>query len=165
VGRRAARFVAAAVALPPTPRRLDGEMRAVLDQAAPSMWAYMHSPGKRGDRAGAMDVALRGFFSLITFGLVPAACYAVARGRRRRVGRFLRDGTPAMAEILAVLDEPTEYGEKLVQVTYEFEADGERRRDIERLLPSIAARWQPGDRVQILYLADERYDSVIISAG
>jgi hypothetical protein len=26
-----------------------------------------------------------------------------------------------------------------------------------------AARWQPGDRVQILYLPDRDYDSVIIS--
>jgi hypothetical protein len=50
-------------------------------------------------------------------------------------------------------------------VTYEFEARGERRRDVDQLLPSIAGRWQPGDHVQILYLASEGYDSVILSAG
>lgn len=165
VERRVARLAAAAAALPPTPRPLDGTLRTLLDRAAPSMWAYMHSPAKRGDRAGAADVALRGFYSLVTFGLVPAACYAVARARRRRVARFLRDGTPATAEILAVLDEPTEYGEKLVRVTYEFDADGERRRDADRLLPMIAGRWQPGDHVQVLYLAAEEYDSVVIGGG
>jgi hypothetical protein len=164
-GRRVARFTAAAVALPPTPRPLDGAMRALLDRAAPSLWAYMDSSGKPGDRVGAMDVALRGFYSLISFGLVPAILYAAARGRRRRVGRFLRDGESAMAEVLAVLHETSAAGETLVRVTYEFEADGARRRDTDRLLPVIAGRWQPGDHVQVLYLASEGYDSVILSAG
>ena len=164
-GRRVAPFTAPAVALPPTPRPLDGEMRALLDRIAPPMWAYMDSSGKRGDRRGPMDLALMGFFSLISFGLVPAMYYAAARGRRRRLSRFLRDGEPATAEVIALGDETTSTDTKVVRVTYEFEADGERRRDTDRLLPAIAGRWAPGDRVQVLYLAEEGYDSVIISAG
>ena len=78
----------------------------------------------------------------------------------------MRDGQPAMAEIIAVQDETSAVSdERVVRVTYEFEADGQRRRDTDRLLPLIASRWQPGDQVQVLYLPEDAYDSVIISAG
>ena len=77
-----------------------------------------------------MDIALRGFFSLISFGLVPAMFYSL-RARAAPPGRPL----PA------------------------------RRRDTDRLLPAIAGHWRPGDRVEVLYLADEGYDSVVMSAG
>jgi hypothetical protein len=55
------------------------------------------------------------------------------------------------------------FGEKISRVTYQFEADGEMRRDTDTVLPVIADRWQAGDRVAILYLPDRSYDSVIVA--
>jgi hypothetical protein len=59
--------------------------------------------------------------------------------------------------------EPTAFGQELARVSYQFEADGLLHRDSDQALPAIADRWQPGDRVRILYLPYENYDSVIIS--
>ena len=51
---------------------------------------------------------------------------------------------------------------KIARVGYEFEADGELHRDVDQVLPVIADRWREGDLVQVLYLPDQGYDSVII---
>jgi hypothetical protein len=40
---------------------------------------------------------------------------------------------------------------------------GERHRDSDTVLPVIADRWQPGDRIPILYLPDRDCDSVIVA--
>ena len=56
------------------------------------------------------------------------------------------------------------FGEKLTKVSYEFEADGEIHRDTDVVLPSVAGRWRVGEQVQVLYLAERDYDSVIISS-
>jgi hypothetical protein len=50
-------------------------------------------------------------------------------------------------------------------VSYQFDADGRLLRDTDQVLPVIAGRWQPGDQVQILYLPQYDYDSVIISTA
>ena len=46
---------------------------------------------------------------------------------------------------------------------YEFEADGRLFRDSDQVLPVIANRWQQGDVIQILFITDRDYDSVVIS--
>lgn len=53
----------------------------------------------------------------------------------------------------------------MTRVRYEFEADGRVRRDVDSVLPSIAARWDPGDSIHILYRADRDYESMIISTS
>lgn len=53
----------------------------------------------------------------------------------------------------------------MVRVRYEFEADGQIRRDSDVTLPVVADRWRIGDTVEVLYLPDREYDSVIISPG
>jgi hypothetical protein len=40
---------------------------------------------------------------------------------------------------------------------------GELHRDADIVLPVIADRWGPGDRIPILYLPDRGYDSVIVA--
>jgi hypothetical protein len=50
-------------------------------------------------------------------------------------------------------------------VRYEFSADGRTFRDSDQVLPTIAARWDPGTVIQVLYLPDADYDSVIISTS
>ena len=55
------------------------------------------------------------------------------------------------------------FGSKLVRVRYEFEADGRRQRGSDWVLPSIADKWEVGDSIEVLYLPDADYDSVIVS--
>lgn len=61
--------------------------------------------------------------------------------------------------------ETVAFGEKLARVSYEFEADGRLFRDSDQMLPIIANLWKPGDPVQIPYIPDRDYDSVIISTS
>jgi len=51
---------------------------------------------------------------------------------------------------------------KLTRVRYEFVADGGVRRDSDLTLPSISDRWRVGEQIQIMYRADEDYESVIL---
>jgi hypothetical protein len=73
----------------------------------------------------------------------------------------LRDGEQSPGISLNT-QEKVEIAQQLARVSYQFEADGLRHRDTDQALPAIADRWQPGDRVQILYLPHEDYDSVIV---
>jgi len=152
-------------ALGPTPRALRGPTAELLDCIAPSAWDLMDTSSKPGDEAGILDWAGLVFFSVLTVGTLPIVFYSMARARRRRLKRFVRDGVPGIAEVLAMGTEPTAFGEKIARVSYQFEVDGILHRDADTALPAVANRWQPGDRVQILYLPERDYDSVIISSG
>jgi hypothetical protein len=59
--------------------------------------------------------------------------------------------------------ESIEFGAKLARVRYEFEADGARHRGSDWVLTTYAERWETGDTMEVLYLPDEDYDSVIVS--
>jgi len=104
------------------------------------------------------------FFSVITIGILPIIFIQMASARRRRMKRFFREGTPAVAHILEMELQETAFDEKLTRVAYEFEADGALHRDSDTVLSVIADRWQVGDRVPILYIAGRTYDSVIVAA-
>jgi hypothetical protein len=95
--------------------------------------------------------------SLMSAGIVPMVFVGTSRSRRARVARFLRDGKPAEARVLQV-----ERGFDSVVVTYEFLVDGVLRRGGETNPRPSPRRMQPGDRISILYIADEEYDSVIV---
>ena len=148
-----------------TPRALEGPTKQVLDRVAYSGWDLMDTTAKPGDEPGALDWFGLVFFSVVTAGVVPIVFFGMARARRRRLKRFLRDGLPGVAEILDIAIEPTAFGEHIARVNYAFEADGMTHRDADRVLPAIAHRWRPGDRVAILYLPGQDYDSVIIGAA
>jgi len=61
--------------------------------------------------------------------------------------------------------EPVGFEVSMMRVRYEFEADGLLQRDSDQVLPSIAGRWDAGTAIQILYLPEAQYDSVIISTS
>ena len=149
----------------PTPRAIEGPTAALLDRTAYSAWDLMDSTAKPGDEPGVLDWLGLAFFSVITAGVIPIVFFTMARSRRRRLRRFLRDGLPGVAEILEIAIEPTAFGEHLARVHYSFDADGMTHRDADRVLPVLAHRWRPGDRVAILYLPEHDYDSVIIGTG
>jgi hypothetical protein len=149
----------------PAPRALKGPVAELLDRVAPSAWQLMDTSGKSGDEVGLSDVLSLIFFSILTAGILPVVFLGRARSWRRRLRRFLREGVPATAEILSIRLEKIEFDQQLARVSYEFEADGRRHRDVDQALPVVADRWQPGDRIQILYIPERGYDSVIVGTS
>ncbi len=149
--------------LPPAPRAIEGRTAELLDRVAPSAWALMDTSAKPGDEVDVGDVLLLIFFSVLTAGVLPLVFLGMARSRRRRLKRFFEQGTPATAEIVNILEDRIPFDQRLARVSYQYQADGEVHRDVDQVLPAIADRWRPGDRVQVLYVAGTDYDSVIVS--
>jgi hypothetical protein len=160
LGRR----VAPAIMLPPAPRELTGATKERLDKVSYSMWQLMEADEKPSDRGGLYDVAVYGFFCVITAGILPMIFYSYARSRRRRAQLFFREGSAAQGTITELHTEKTAFDAPITRVHYEFIADGELHRDADTVLPAIAHRWRVGDTIQLLVMAARGYDSIIISA-
>jgi hypothetical protein len=153
------------VDLPPTPRAMDKSMRLLLRQMARSPWELMNTQARGRAEFGVFDVLMLSFFSIFTAGILPAIFLSLWSGRRRRYKRFLKHGLPAIAQVLDKQDEKIGFEEKLTRVRYEFEVEGRRRRGSDQVLPAVAEHWDQGDSIQILYLPDQNFDSVIVSSG
>ena len=149
--------------LPPAPRPLEGATKRLMKAAAPSAYRMMNASEKSSYERSLVDVLTIIFLSAITAGLLPIIFGSMASARRRLLKRFFRDGVPGSAEVLRIESENTAFGEKLARVNYQFEVDGRLRRDSDMVLPAIAHRWQPGDRIPILYLPTGANDSVIVA--
>ncbi len=148
--------------LGPAPRALAGDVKGLVDRAAPSIWQLLHATSRGDASADAGSVASLVFFSILTAGMLPVVYIGMARRWRKRLRRFFREGTPAMAEVVGIELERIPFDETLARVTYQFEADGQLHRDSDQVLPSVSRRWQAGDRIQILYIAGRDYDSAIV---
>jgi hypothetical protein len=133
----------------------------MLDRAA--ALALMDGSAKRTDKPGLFDWAAMALFSVLTAGILPMVFISMARARRRRLRRFFQEGTAATAEVVSIQIEKTAFEATIARVSYQFEFDGVLHRDTDQVLPVIAGRWQPGDRIQILCIPEHDYDSVIIS--
>jgi hypothetical protein len=110
-------------------------------------------------------MAIIAFFSIITVGILPLVTWNYARTRKRQLEEFLVDGIPAVARILDMEKESTDFDLKMMRVRYEFEADGAVRRDVHSVLMAIAERWDPGDSIHIVYLPHRDYASAIVSTS
>jgi hypothetical protein len=153
------------VVLEPVPRRLEGETRALLRKLAYSPGTLMEPREKPGAGWNVADVFLVALGSIFTAGVLPAVFWSHYLSRKKRLKRFLVHGLPATAQVLGMEPEDIGFGAKLSRVRYEFEADGRRFRDFDLVLPPIAERWDPGTLIQVLYLPDRDYDSVIVSTS
>jgi hypothetical protein len=133
--------------------------------ATPGAMRLMYASEKEtaADDWGLMDGLMLVFFSTITAGVLPIVYISLANSRRRRMKRFFTRGIPGVGEFLKMDIQKLPFDEKIARVTYQFEADGKLHRDSDQVLPGIADRWQPGDRIPILYLPDQGYDSVIVA--
>jgi len=154
-----------AVTLGPTPRPFTGETKERLRRVAHSTWELMASTEKPGTRWGVADFLLTAFFSTITAGILPATFWSLSRARRKRLKPFFIHGLPATARVVDMTLEPVGFDVSMTRVRYEFEADGLPHRDSDQVLPSIAGRWDAGTLIQVLYLPEQEYDSVIISTS
>lgn len=154
------------LALAATPRAIDGAVKERFESLSYPWWRISDSSAKdAGEGYGIVSIGVFGLLCVLTAGIMPAIFIGIARDRRRRLRRFFAEGTPAVAEITAMRDEPTAFGAKMTRVNYDFEADGEVRRDSDLSLPVVADRWKVGDRIEVLYLPERDYDSVIVSPG
>ena len=156
----------ALVTLPPAPRAIVGPARELHDKLAWSGWQLMDSATKPENERGLSriwDLALFGFFSVLTAGVLPITFFSMASTRRRRLKRFFVEGIPASATITDIDWEVVAFEVKMARVKYEFQADGQLRRDADLTLPVIANRWRVGDRIDVLYLPYRNYDSLIVS--
>jgi serine/threonine protein kinase len=150
-------------ALPPTPRELTGDTRALLRDASPGPIRLMHASDKASEGLGVTGLLMITFFSVVTAGILPGVFWYISSAKRKRLKRFFQNGVPATARILKSELQETAFDEKLSRVSYEFMVDGVVHRDSDTVLPVIADRWQPGDEIPILYLPDRECDSVIVA--
>ena len=153
------------VTLAPVPRALEGETAAFFKKVVYSPWQLMNTSSLESGEYSIGDVALFLFFSVLTAGILPAVFFSIHSSRKKRFKPFLIHGIPATAKVLDQQSEKLAFDERLTRVRYEFEADGHLHRGSEQVLPAIASRWERGDQIQILYLPDRDYDSVIISTS
>jgi len=107
----------------------------------------------------------RALFSLLTAGVLPAVFWSAYASRKKRFKRFLTYGLPTTARVIDMTPEDMGFDVKITRVRYEFTVDGRTHRDSDQVLPRITVRWDPGTTIQILYLPEADYDSVIISTS
>ncbi len=103
------------------------------------------------------------FIGLLTMGILPAMIAAAGVARRRRLKRFFALGTVAVAEVTAIEGEKDDLGGRHGRVRFQFEADGQLFRGSDTVSQVVADRWRPGDQIEILYLPEADYDSLIVS--
>jgi serine/threonine protein kinase len=153
------------LALPPAPRPLTGQTKALMKSATPSTLRLLYASEKptAAEDFGLFDVGSLVFFSVITAGILPLVYVSMANSRRRRMRRFFKEGIPGVAEVSRTEVERLPFDEKITRVWYQFEADSGMRRDSDTILPSIASKWKEGDRIPILYMPHRDYDSVIVA--
>jgi serine/threonine protein kinase len=154
-----------AALLEPGPRPLTGDIRRLMKRVVSNPLRLMNPSEKPAKGIDVTSLLLIGFFSVVTIGILPMWFLSVYMSRKRRAKRFFVEGLPATARILDMDKRDIGWGEKLARVRYEFEADGRLHRGSDETLPIIAERWERGDTIQILYLSDEDYDSIIISTS
>ncbi len=152
-----------ALSLPPVPRPFEGPTKELFRRVVPGAWRLMNASVKPGAGIDLWTILVVGFFSVITAGTLPMVFLSMANDWRRRLRPFFLHGLPAMAVVSDIELVDSAFGEKLARVRYEFEADGTLHRDADQVLPVSADRWRSGDKIQVLYLPDRGYDSVIIS--
>lgn len=152
-----------ALSEPNVPRPIAGETKALLRKLSYSPWQLMSSDRNPDAKPGAVEIATIAFFSVITAGILPLVMWSYARARTRKLKQFLREGILGTARILDMENEKIGFEVSTTRVRYEFEADGRLHRDVDSVLPTIAARWDRDDTIHILYRPDHDYDSVIIS--
>ena len=148
----------------PTPRTLDGPTGEQYRRVAYTMWQLI-DPESKHPKPTLIDRGMVAFFSVLTIGILPLIMVSRVKARRTRLKPFFINGLPARATILEMTRETVEFGGKLVRLRFEFEADGARQRGSDWVLPSIADKWEVGDSVEVLYLPDADYDSVIVSTS
>jgi serine/threonine protein kinase len=151
------------LSLGPAPRQLDEPLKDFLDRLSPGALELMSAGDDSDDSSSIQDWLSLAFFSVLTAGTLPIVYISMARNRRRKMRRYLMEGTPKVAVIQKIEIEKGPFEVPYAKVSYEFEADGRVHRGSDVILPSLADRWRPGDQIHVMYDPARAYNSVIIS--
>jgi serine/threonine protein kinase len=151
--------------LPPAPREIQGRAAHLLKVLAPSTLRSMMPNEDPLKPVGVLVTTAMLMAGVVTFGIMPAIFLVRSHIRRRKVRRFLVEGHAATAEIISMQDAKDDMGTKLSRVRFQWEVNGHLHRDSDEVLARIADKWLVGDQVQILYLPEAGYDSLIISTS
>ncbi len=151
--------------LPPAPREIKGHAAHLFKVLAPSTLRSMMPNEDPLKPVGLLVTTAMVMASAVTFGILPGIFLVRSHIRRRKVRRFLTEGHAATAEIISMQDAKDDMGTKLSRIRFQWEVDGRLHRDSDEVLARIADKWLVGDQVQILYLPDAGYDSLIISTS
>lgn len=151
--------------LPPAPRPIEGPTAALLRRLVPTMLRSMAPSRPPGERVNPWIGLAMIAAGVASFGIVPLIFIGHTQMRRRRVVRFLREGVPAVAEIVTIQDAKDSMGARTCRLRYQWTVDGTLHRGSDEVWAVVAARWLVGDQVQILYLPGQEYDSLVISTS
>ena len=150
-------------ALPDSPRALTGITQEQLERVSPTTWQLLDTLATPGSKTGSLAWIV--FLSVVSIGIMPLMFALSARSRRKHLEKFFQRGQPAVARIQTITVTSSQFGDRGARVTYEFEADGQLHRGGDHLRPAVADRWREGDAIAVLYLPDEDYESVVITAA
>jgi serine/threonine protein kinase len=145
------------------PRELRGPLRDLFQRTVYSPWWLMNTTVRPSHGTSPFMPVLVVFLSIVTVGILPAVFWNIYFTRKRRLKPFFRAGQPGTARVIDLQKEEIGFGEALTRVRYEFEADGRRHRGSDQVLPLVAEWWESGTMINVLYLPDRGYDSVIVA--
>lgn len=143
--------------LAPTPRALTGELRTRFELVTLSPARLLFADHHPSQPLSVAQRSLIVLIGLLSIGFAPLALWIFCNTRRTKARPFFLNGVPVPGRILQV--QKTEW----IQVTYEFVHGGATHRGVDRVIPAVAGRWQPGDVIELLVLPERNYDSIIIS--
>jgi len=153
-------------ALPPAPRKVEGQLKVVEQMLVGDPWQLLDS--SRPPPTGALRVFVKVLMVLVgvgTLGILPAIFWGGAYARRRKVRPFMEQGIPATATIIDMDTVTANSAVRYTRVRYEFPADGVNHRGADRVLPWITERWCVGDQLSVLYIPEKDYDSIVVPIG
>ena len=149
--------------LEPAPRTWRGPLSDLLKRTAYTPWWLMNSTTKPSVGTSPLVPVLVVLLSVVTLGILPAVFWGTYLNRKRRLKPFFLNGIPGTARVIDLEQHEIGFRETLTRVRYEFEVDGRRYRGVDQVLPSLTEWWESGTIINILYLPDQQYDSVIIA--
>lgn len=107
-----------------------------------------------------LGYAFFGLIGVVTLGIVPTVYFAHVRKRRRRYAPLFRDGLATDGTIVSM--QGSEQYNMFMTVGFEYEARGEVYRGFIDYAVKLQRYWAIGDRVAVLYDAEEPGRSCIV---
>lgn len=149
--------VKGSTALEPASAGLTGRRAEAFEKLALSPLQLMFY-WRKPTTSPALIALLTALVALFSLGIVPLIYGVMYRSRRARLEHFFTRGEPAEARVLRIDNRLEHY-----EVAYEFKVGGVAHRGLDKVIPAVARSWQPGDQIQVLYIADEDHDSVVVN--
>jgi len=156
---------------PVTIRQLPAEKIATMlleaqQQYMPRVTQLMmvNAQGEFPDHLGRGHLGLIFGFGALSLGLWPLGTWLYQRGLCRKFKTFFERGVQTLGVIDTIIFIPGSQASTYprYKVVYHFEADGQVHKNALQLRPPLAQFWKENMAVVVLYLPDQKYQSIII---